>query len=46
MKRPAGASLLLDVLGFQVEFDAMEEGGAKLKTVIREEEWSVSLGDR
>lgn len=29
----------------QVEFDTME-GEGKVTTVIREEEWSVSLGER
>ncbi|CAM9444241.1 unnamed protein product, partial [Laminaria digitata] len=30
----------------RVEFDPMEGGGAKVVTVIREEEWTVSLGGR
>lgn len=33
------------MLTAKVEFDTME-GGGKVATVIREEEWSISLGDR
>lgn len=44
-KFKVGTKLCWPIVSFQVEFDTIE-GGGKVVSVISEEEWTVSLGDR